>query len=227
MRIFLVFFVCLVPVIASSQTLDKPNVGLSSHETLELDKIEFTGGRTLLYFTFENKRLGGRFCISENTFLTNSLGEERYKLLEMGNLPACPETYRFKSIGERRSFVMHFPEISGDIRFLNLVEDCEGDCISLKYICLDAEINRQIGEGLSLYEAGRPEEALSHFKRILNDRNDNYSPVFGTLYLYLITLSYDLADSQELKRWYNELKSSSVVNRDEVIKEVREEGLVR
>jgi len=227
MRALVIFLFCHIPLLTSSQTLDIPNVGLSSHPALELDKIEFTGGRTLLFFTIENKRLGGSFCLNENTFLKNSTGEEQYKLLEMGNLPVCPEYYRFKSIGERRSFVMHFPEISREIRYLNMVEDCEDDCVRLKYICLDAEINRRINEGLSLYEAGRADQASAHFQSILNEKNDNYSPVFGTLYLYLITLSFDLADSKELKRWYNELKSSAVINRDEIIKEVKEEGLVR
>jgi len=217
----------LFPLAVSSQVLERPNVGLSSHEALELDRIEHTGGRTLLYLTIENNRLGGGFCMNTNTFLRNSLGEQEYKLIEMGNLPACPDRYRFRSIGEKRSFVLHFSAIARDIQYLDLVEECGDACVSLKYICLDTEINRRINEGLTLYRASRPYQALKHFQAILEEKNDNYSPVFGTLYLYLITVSFDMGDSKELRRWYDELKSSSVVNRDEIIKAVREEELVR
>ncbi|GAH72886.1 unnamed protein product, partial [marine sediment metagenome] len=211
-----------------AQVLEKPNFGMSSHPTLELDKIEFTGVRTLLYFSIVNKRLGGTFCIDRNTCLRNSLGQEEYQLIEMANIPACPESYRFRSIGETLSFILHFPEISEEIKYIDLVEDCEDACVSVKYISLDAEINRRINEGFTLYEAGRLDQALAHFEGIMNDKSDNYYPVFGTLYLYLITvISYDLRNSEELKRWYNELKSSSVINRDEIIKSAREEGLVR
>jgi hypothetical protein len=227
MRTILIILLFVCPVSTGAQVLDKPNVGLSSHEYIELDRIEFTGGRTLLYLTIENKRLAGRFCISEDTWLKNSLGDSEYRLIESANIPVCPETYRFRSIGEKRSFVLHFPQADEPVRYFDLVEHCEDDCLTMKYICLDPEINRRINEGLDLYAAGRPDQALAHFEGILADRNDNYSPVFGTLYLYLMMVSFDMGSSKDLRYWYDELKSSSVVNREEILEVIKEEGLVR
>ena len=227
MRNLLIFLFCILSFSAYAQVLDRPNVGISSHESIELEKIEYSGGRTMLYLTVENKRLGGRFCINEDTYLKNSLGEGEYRLIESANIPVCPETYRFRSIGETRSFVLHFPQVDDSIRYLDLVENCEDDCLTMKYICLDEEINRRINEGLDLYAAGQPDQALAHFEGIMADRNDNYSPVFGTLYMYLIMVSYDMGSSEDLKQWYNALRSSSVINRDEIIEVLKEEDLVR
>ena len=46
---------------------------------------------------------------------------------------------------------------------------------------------------------------------------DNYSPVFGTLYLYMMSIHYELGQSKEIRRIFNELKESSIIGRDEFI----------
>jgi hypothetical protein len=217
----------LIPVEIFSQVIEHPNYSLSSHPTLTLDKIEFAEGRTMLYFTITNEKLGGSFCIDSASYLKNSLGDDVYLMTGIGNLPACPETYRFRSIGESRTFVLYFPEINRDLRYIDFVEPCDDACISMRYILLDANMNGAINKGFSLYDTGKYRLALQHFEDILAKESDNYSPVFGSIYLYLMTISYDLGDSGDVKRFYNDLKSSSIINKDDIIEVARNEGIIR
>lgn len=215
------------PVNVFSQVLEHPNYSLSSHPTLNLDKIEFADSRTLLYFTITNEKLGGSFCIDSTSYLKNSLGTEVYLMTGIGNIPACPETYRFRSIGESLTFVVYFPEINRDLNYIDFIEPCQDACISMRYILLDAEMNEAINKGFSLYNSGKYRLALQHFEDILVKESDNYSPVFGSIYLYLMTISYELGDSGDVKRYYSDLKSSSIINKDDIIEVARYEGLIR
>jgi tetratricopeptide (TPR) repeat protein len=97
----------------------------------------------------------------------------------------------------------------------------------MKYILLDRVMNDLINQGFSLYNSGRYRQALQYFEDILVRKSDNTSPVFGSIYFYLMTISYQLGDSAGLKRFYNELKSSSIINKDDIIAMARSEGLVR
>lgn len=223
----LILTVLLFPLNVFSQVLEHPNFSLASHPTLNLDKIEFAEGRTILYFTITNAKLGGTFCIDPGSYLKNSMGEEVYVMTALANIPACPENYRFKSVGESLTFVLYFPEISKNLKYIDLIEPCEEACISIKYILLDAEMNELVNKGFTLYNTGKPRLAQKHFEDILATRSDNSSPVFGTIYLYLMTISFDLGDSGQIKKYYNELKTSSIINKDEIIETARTEGVIR
>ncbi len=106
-------------------------------------------------------------------------------------------------------------------------ERCEDECVSLKYILLNEEINERISEGVNLYEMGRLKTSLQVFEDIMSDGFDNYSPVFGTIYLYLMTIHYELGNSKELRRLYDELRESSLFGKEEFIESARDSGLVR
>jgi hypothetical protein len=210
-----------------AQVFDKPSFSLSSHPTLEIMSIEKWEDQTVVNIRVKNQRISGRFCFDKETFLVNSLGSEEWKLTSMDGIPACPDQYRFKSIGEVLDFSLVFPAIPDEVKYIDLREGCEDDCVSVKYILLDEEMNNRINEGFNLYEIGRLSASLQVFEDIMESGFDNYSPVFGTLYLYMMSIHYELGQSKEIRRIFNELKESTIIGRDEFIETARDTGLVR
>ena len=210
-----------------AQVFEKPSFSLTSHPTLEIISIEKWEDQTVLNIRVKNQRISGSFCFDKETFLLNSLGNEEWKLTSMDGIPACPDQHRFKSIGEVLDFSLVFPAIPDEIKYIDLHEGCEDACVSVKYILLDEEMNNQINEGFNLYELGRLAASLQVFEDIMEAEYDNYSPVFGTLYLYMMSIQYELGQSKEIKRIFNELKESSIIGREEFIQTARDTGLVR
>jgi hypothetical protein len=210
-----------------AQVFDKPSFSLSSHPTLEILSIEKWEDQTVVNIRVKNQRISGSFCFDKETFLVNSLGSEEWKLTSMDGIPACPDQYRFKSIGEVLDFSLVFPAIPDEVKYIDLREGCEDDCVSVKYILLDEEMNNRINEGFNLYEIGRLSASLQVFEDIMESGFDNYSPVFGTLYLYMMSIHYELGQSKEIRRIFNELKESTIIGRDEFIETARDTGLVR
>jgi hypothetical protein len=124
-------------------------------------------------------------------------------------------------------FSLVFPAIPDEVKYIDLFEGCVDACVSVKYILLDEELNNRINEGFNLYEIGRLSASLEIFKDIMESGYDNYSPVFGTLYLYMMSIHFELGQSIEVRRIFDELKESSIIGKDEFIETARDAGLVR
>ena len=229
MKYLLVLFIVSFLLLSDSvsQVYERPNFALSSHPTLEISSIEKWSDQTVLHISIRNERISGSFCIDPETYLLNSMGSEEYRLVSMEGIPACPEEYRFKSIGESRHFSLVFPPLPDDVKYLDLHERCGEGCVELKYILLDEELNERINNGFELYELGRLKASQQAFEDIMSDGYDNFSPVYGTICLYLMSIHYEMGNSKELRRVYNELRESSIIGRDEIIETARETGLVR
>ena len=210
-----------------SQVYEQPNFALSSHPTLEVTSIEKWTDRTVVNISVQNQNISGSFCIDPDTYLVNSLGKDEYRLVSMDGIPACPEEYRFNSVGEILGFSLVFPALADDVIYVDLLERCENACVSLKYILLDKALNERINEGFQLFELGRPNASLQVFEDIMAEDFDNYSPVYGTIYLYIMSIHYELGNSRELRRVFNELNESSIIGRDEFIEAAKDMGLVR
>ena len=90
-----------------SQTISLPNYSLKSHETLEIKKIEITSEKTIVFLSIENQTTGGYFCADKNIFIIKPDGT-RSKLISSSGIPVCPETYKFKAIGEKLNFILTF-----------------------------------------------------------------------------------------------------------------------
>lgn len=212
---------------AGSQVYEQPSYALSSHPTLEVTSIERWSDQTVVHISVQNQSISGSFCIDPDTYLLNSLGKEEYRLLSMEGIPACPEQYRFNSIGEVLRFTLVFAPVPDEVTYLDLSERCEEACVSVQYILLDEDLNQRINEGFELYRMGRLEASLKVFEDIMSEDFDDYSPVFGTIYLYLMSIHYELGNSRELRDVFDELRESFIVGRDEFIESARETGLVR
>jgi len=224
--ILLLLGILLLVPLSVAQIFEKPNFALSSHPTLEIMSIEKWSDRTVVHIGIRNERLSGSFCIDPETYLLNSLGSDEYRLVSMEGIPPCPDHHRFKSIGEVLQFDLVFPPLPDHIKYIDLKEQCGEACVDLKYILLEEELNSEINRGLNLYELGRMESSLQVFEEIMAG-NDNLSPVYGTIYLYLLYIHFDMGSSNELRRVYDELKASSITGRDEFIESARDSGLVR
>jgi hypothetical protein len=225
--LYLLILIVVFQVRLMSQIYDKPSFSLSSHPTLEIMSVEKWEDQTVLNIRVKNQRISGSFCFDKQSFLLNSLGTEEWKLTSMDGIPACPDQHRFKAIGEVLDFSLVFPAIPDEVKYIDLLEGCEDACVSVKYILLDEEMNNRINEGFNLYELGRLAASLQVFEDIMEARYDNYSPVFGTLYLYMMSIYYELGQSKEVRRIFSELKASAIIGRDEFIETARDTGLVR
>jgi len=210
-----------------AQVFEKPSFSLTSHPTLEITSIEKWEDQTVVNIRVKNQRISGSFCFDKESFLVNSLGTEEWKLTAMDGIPACPDQHRFKSIGELLDFSLVFQAVPDEVKYLDLREGCKDACVSVKYILLDEEMNNRINEGFNLYEIGRLSASLQVFEDIMESGYDNYSPVFGTLYLYMMSIHYELGKSKEVRRIFNELKESTIMGKDEFIETARDAGLVR
>jgi hypothetical protein len=209
------------------QVYEHPNFSFSSHETLDLERIEIDENQTSIYFSILNRKLGGSFCVDTNTYIKNSLGSEEYKLIESIGVPDCPDVHKFNIVGKKLSFILVFPPVGKEVKYIDIIENCPDACFSIRYVLLDNEINEKIDQGLSLYESRKLEESLTVFEDLMLSHNDNISPVFGTVYLYMMSINYELGQSKEIRRLYDELQQSSIINKEEILEEVRYQGLIR
>ena len=65
-----VLLFCAIGVInIYSQTVNHPNSGLKSHETLEISKVVTTAQKTVIFLSVENRITGGYFCADKNIFI--------------------------------------------------------------------------------------------------------------------------------------------------------------
>ena len=139
----------------TAQIYEQPNYSLTSHPTLDIVSVERWEDQMVVNLSLKNERYSGAFCIDSNTVLKNSLGKEEYKLLSMEGIPSCPEVYRFKSIGERIAFSLTFPAVPDNVLYIDLVENCGENCVNIKYILLDEDLNTGLNEGFRLFEVWR------------------------------------------------------------------------
>ena len=225
--LYILILMAGMPAGLMAQVYDKPSFSLTSHPTLEIMSVEKWEDRTVVNIRVKNQRISGSFCFDRESFLRNSLGTGQWKLVSLDGIPACPDQHRFKSIGEVLDFSLVFPAIPDEVKYIDLLEGCEDACVSVKYILLDEELNSRINEGFNLYEIGRLSASLQVFEEIMESGYDNYLPVYGTLYLYMMSIQYELGRSKEVRRIFQELKESSIVGRDEFIETARVTGLVR
>jgi hypothetical protein len=227
LKTLLLFLSLFLSLRTHSQVYNRPNFSFSSHETIELESIEVSDSLTRVYLSILSRKLGGTFCIDKNTYIRNPMGTEEYKLVESMGVPDCPEVHKFNIIGKKLSFILVFPPISKDLKYIDIKEDCSDACLSIRYILLDQDINQMISQGFELYERRRMEESLAIFEDLMNSYNDNFSPVFGTVYLYMISINYELGRSKEIRRLYDALQQSSIINKEEILEEVRYQELIR
>lgn len=204
-----VCLIALCAIRAHSQTIEHPNFALKSHETLDILKVEMTSEKTILYLSIENRIEGGTFCADREIYLLNVDGK-KFELKKSLGIPTCPESYKFKSIGEKLPFTLEFPPLKQGTKWIDLIEECSSNCFSIYGITLDINLNKKLDEGFSLAEKGENSKAISIFREILNISDSKKNGIDGALYTEIISMEYKSGNLASAKEWYNRLISSNV-----------------
>jgi hypothetical protein len=208
-----------------SQTYIKPNYALKSHETLELTKIDLSAQKTLIFLTVENRITGGYFCADKNIFILYPDGT-RSKLTASKGIPVCPDSYKFKTIGEKLNFELTFPPLKPGTQWIDLIEDCSDNCFSFFGVCLNGDLNKRIDEASVLAENEKPAEALMSFIKIAGTIDSKNSGIEGLIYINIIKLAKETNNIQKASGWYSKLKLSGIPRSDLYIKHLNSQGII-
>ena len=207
-----------------SQTYYHPDVGLKSHSTLDILKIENTEEKSVIYFSVINRITGGNFCADKNIFIIYPDGTKS-KLISSNGIPVCPESYNFKSIGEKLQFSLVFPSLKEGVKWIDIEEECSDNCISLYGITLDNELNTKISEAVSLADKGKTFKAISVYKVIIENLTTADDGLKGALYTDIISLMVDNEDRAGAEEWYKKLVASQAPRLELYIKNLNSRGI--
>ena len=210
---------------SNSQSIDNPNYSLKSHETLEISRVELTPQKTVIFLSIENRRTGGYFCADKNIFLIYPDGTRSGMTASKG-IPVCPDTYKFKSIGEKLSFELTFPPLKQNVQWIDLVEDCNENCFSFYGVTLNNDLNKEIDAASVLAENKEPAKALISFINIAGTTNFRNSGIEGLVYMNIIKLAKETGNSVKSSEWYMKLKSSGIPRCDLYIKHLNSQGII-
>jgi hypothetical protein len=208
----------------NSQTIEKPNYALKSHETLEISKVEMTNEKTVLHMSVENRILGGNFCADRNIFIIYP-DKEKIKLKKSMGIPSCPDTYKFKDIGEKLQFTLEFPPINKDVTWIDLVEECTSNCFWFYGVTLDNDLNKKLDNIFALASKGKPAENIVLFKTLLDSIDSQDLGIEGLLYINIINAAIESADDSNKIVWYKRLVSSHAPRLSNYIKYLNDKGI--
>lgn len=212
------------PITGYSQTFHKPNFGLKSHETLEINKIESTPAATTLFMSIENRIEGGNFCADKNIYIIYPDGK-RSKLNFSSGIPVCPDSYKFKAAGEKLDFTLSFPPVREGVRWIDLVEECDAHCFSIYGITLDTTLNKKIDEAYIKANNAKPLEGIKYFSDILDETDKMNLGSEGMLYINIIRLAREAGDDLQAKRWYERFKLSDAPRLTQYLKYLNDQGI--
>jgi hypothetical protein len=222
--ISVLFFLVTCFVNINSQTFNHPNIGLKSLETLEITKIDLSAQQTLIFLSVENRITRGYFCADKNIFILYPDGT-RSKLITSKGIPVCPDSYKFKTIGEKLNFELTFPPLKPGTQWIDLIEDCSDNCFSFFGVCLNTNLNKRIDEASVLAENEKPAEALMDFIKIAGTIDSKNSGIEGLIFIDIIKLAKETNNIQKASEWYSKLKLSGIPRNELYIKHLNSQGI--
>jgi hypothetical protein len=224
-KLYLIIWLSAIcTTIINSQVIERPNYSLNSHPTLEILKVEMTVEKTVFYMSIENRIAGGNFCADRNIYVINP-GGERIKLNRAAGIPTCPDSYKFKNIGEKLLFTLEFPPLGSEIKWIDIVEECNENCFSFYGVTLNTELNTKINLALSLAEEGGKSSAIALYKTIIESLTSTDIGIKGALYSDIITLSLEAGDKTGAAEWYKKMLSSDAPRLELFVKNLNSRGI--
>jgi hypothetical protein len=220
----LLCFVFFVVKNVNSQTYLQPNYALKSHETMSISKVERSAERTIVSLSVENKITGGNFCADRNIDIIDPSGI-KYKVVKATGIPVCPESYKFKNIGEVVSFTLEFPPLKPETKWVDVIENCSDNCFWFYGVTLDTDLNKRIDEAFLKASAGKPSENMFLFKTILDDIDSQNLGIEGLLYLNIISAAREDTDNVNAMVWYKRLALSKAPRAGEYLKYLNDRGI--
>lgn len=222
--LFIVIYLTTYIISGYSQTVENPNSALKSHETLLISKVDILPEKTIVYFVIENRIENGNFCADRNIYIIDQEGK-KYQLRKTSGIPVCPDTYKFRSIGEVVRFTLEFPPLSPATKWIDIIENCSDNCFWFYGVTLDNELNIRINEAFSKASAITPAENIFLFKNILDDIDSQNLGIEGLLYLNIINAARENADNVNGMVWYKRLAASKAPRVGEYLKYLNDRGI--
>jgi hypothetical protein len=208
-----------------AQSVIRPNVGLRSHETLEIEKIEISPGQTLLSFIIENRMIAnGTFCADKNIYIIYPDGS-RIKLINAFGIPQCPEVYKFRFPGEKLHFTLEFPPLSSGTKWIDIIEECSSNCFWLYGVTLDNELNQKVDDAYVLAGKADAAKTILLFRNVLESVESQNTGIEGSLYINIILAAVEAGDKIEAAVWYKRLLSSHAPRLNEYLKLLNSKGI--
>lgn len=202
----------------SAQQLDIPNFAWATHP-MKINKIERTGNATVVELSITNQKAsGGNFCTDKNIYIMDVLSGKKYFMNYSKGIPVCPDTYKFTGIGEILTFQLYFPPIDTKTKYINIIENCDNYCFSITGVILNKEFNEDINLGYQYYKENKLDFAVFAFKKAV-EKYPDYP--FGKFYIDLIQVYIENNDIANAKIWYNKLKSSNFIDKNEVLHQLQ------
>ena len=217
------FFSCSLPVLLS-QTFTGPAIGLKSHQTMEVLKVDAMPERTVLRLSVENRINGGTFCADRNIFLISPNGT-RLKLERSAGIPQCPDTHKFKKIGEVLEFTLTFPALEKGTGWIDLIEECNDNCFSVYGILLNNEFSVKIDEALSHVNNDQVDSAIGLYQKLIKEAGTSEAGIAGSLYSDLISLLTGKGYTANAADWYRKLAASDIPRKELYINNLNFRGI--
>lgn len=213
-----------ISIFLNSQTVINPNYSLKSHETLNIVKIELKPEATIFYMSIENRIEGGSFCADKNIFIVSGDGK-KIKIGSVSGIPVCPESYKFKTPGEKLDFVLVFPALRKDVEWIDLIEECSDNCFSFYGINLDINLNKRIDDAFLLAENDELMKAMVSFISIAEDIDKENNGIEAMVYINIIRLAIETGDDQRAREWYKKFRLSEAPRLADHIKYLNDQGI--
>jgi len=208
---------------AKSQTITQPNFGLKSHETLEIERIELSRDKTVLSFTIENRIENGAFCADRKIYITDPAGN-RLRVTKIAGIPVCPESYMFKSAGEKLSFTLTFPPLKGEPAYFDLKEECSENCFSFYGVVLDEYLNSRLDEAFSMAERGELLKAMNRLISMAGEK-DKINSIRALVWFNIVKLATETGNTVKAGEWYKKLNSPGVPGGRIYIEQLNVQGI--
>ena len=209
-------------LIGFSQTIKTPNFAIASHPMI-VEQINITSTHVVFELSVENKSAIGNFCADKNIFIRDLFENKKIKLLYSEGIPICPEVYNFKSIGEKLKFKLYFPKPDHDLKYLDLIEDCNEACFSIHGIILDLKMNQMIEDAFTQFENADYEATESTLKKIIGDYSDY---PYGFLHLNLIQVLIVQGKKEEAKKYHQRIQQSNFSDKKFILDQVSKTELL-
>jgi len=203
-----------------SQTIDRPNYGLKSHPTLDIESVVITPNSTTIFMVIENQSLEGTFCADKNIFIALPSGKH-LKIKSTEGIPRCPEVHAFKLFGEKLLFSLTFPPLPSGTLWFDLIEDCNDACFSFNSIILDSGINQKIDHAYSSLESKDFEKSALEFETLLPLFTDGKCSFQAAIYSNLVDLAKMSGDTEMAKKWLEILRNSDIPYKEKYIESLK------
>jgi hypothetical protein len=223
-KTYLISFLFLTSVIAKSQVYYSPAIGLKSHETMEVMKVELSPEKAVIYLSVENRIKGGEFCADKNIFISYPDGS-RSRMIKSNGIPQCPASYKFKKIGEKLEFSLTFPPLKAGTGWVDLIEDCNNNCFSVYGILFNADMSRKINEAVLYVDKGELDTAIGLYTSLISQAGTAEAGIAGSLYVDLIELLVRKGYKAQAADYYKKLVSSVIPRKELYLNNLNSRGI--